>query len=469
MSNFKHLKIDTKPSALDVLNAKIQSTNPLRFFGETTDNSSQYGATKVHIVINEKEKCLIVEDNGNGFSSDESFLSFHKPYAVPIEAGISKYGIGGKIFKTLADVRITFSISNDSYTSKKTCRFSLWDTKDQVSTENPFAISWPHKDKIPSEVLSVLDQYTAVLSSIQKLCSKNKTGTIVSLVEIDDARFGIFKTYSNMYAKVKRHMFERYHLLIHREQKEIVVNYINGKGAVQSSTVEGWNPMSHLDRNLNKRVRISRHRSAEINTWVTDQPGTRKITRGLWVYRNNILISIEAFLKRSGRNQHDVVEIDPTKRMYRLNTERQTLILHSDADEEYRVSETKDSVTIPQGVKCIIADQFDIAVKLVEQNRASKTKTAIEASKSVSMAVPSFSAKNIDQSWIKTDSGFQLVQDSIFHNKLKSMNKEQINTHMTILESMQDIYDDLQDASARSQFTKWMNLVAQKHHIKMSA
>ena len=468
MSNFTKISIDTKPSALEVLNAKIQSANPLRFFGESGDNSSQYGATKIRMEINEKEKCIIIEDNGNGFTSDESFLCFHKPYATPVEFGISKYGIGGKIFKTVSDIRITFSISNDDYTNNKTCRFSIWDTNSEESTDSPFAISWLLKEGTPEQVMILLKKYSAVVSSIQNLCSSKKTGTIISLVEINDERMSIFKTYSNMYGKVKRHMFERYHLLINKENIEIVVDYVNGKGAVQSSTVQGWDPMSQLDKNLNNRVRIKRQGHATIYTWVANTANT-ELSRGLWVYRNNILIERKDFLKRSSRNQHDVVEIDASKRMYRLNAERQVLILHSDADEEYRISETKDNVSIPQSVKCILADEFDTVVKLVEQNRSKKANSNITSSKVISIALPSFSSENIDQSWVKTPKGFELVQDSIYHNKLKPLNKDEIKTHMCILESMEDIYNDLQDASAKQQFTKWMNLIAQKHHIKMSA
>ena len=62
---------------------------------------------------------------------------------------------------------------------------------------------------------------------------------------------------------------------------------------------------------------------------------------------------------------------------------------------------------------------------------------------------------------------YPVKEMDIFHNKLKTMTKEQVAEHLSVLESADDIYCNLLSPAAKQQFSKWLNLIAQKHHIRL--
>ena len=97
-----------QPRNYDILEAKKNSQKPIKWFDESTDNSVQYGSKSINATIDEQRKIVGVGDDGRGFQSYQDFVAFHKPYHIPEIIGISRYGIGSKIFKTLSDKRICF-------------------------------------------------------------------------------------------------------------------------------------------------------------------------------------------------------------------------------------------------------------------------------------------------------------------------------------------------------------------------
>ena len=460
-----------QPRAYDILEAKKNSENPEKFFDEACDNSIQYGAKTISTEINEQDNSVLVEDNGNGFASFEAFKAFHQPYHIPLKLGISRYGIGGKIFKTLSDKRIVFSIGmceNDP--NQKKVYFSFWNTSTPEKTDKPIIFYFNLGDT-PPEAIEILRKYN-LLCRFNDCLSRGTTGTTVCLVEIDTERIkNFFRTWSKMYAKVKASFFERYHLLIIEQGTEITVQYINNKGNSDSPTsISGYDPRFNINKSLSGGRPFQKTIGAtQVYSWVKNEAQIKLKSRGIHFYRDSIKIATIPFVKRHGTNANDFVDLDTSKRMYRMNLESQIIMIRNNSDLEFNLGETKDKISLPNRIGIIAADEMNSIIKIVEEDRKHRVKSTIDTdSKAIKVSVPSIQMElESPQSFIKTDNGFEIVHGSALHEVLSSTDKNARNLFISLFDCMSAVYTEKTEPSEKANLTRTINRIGQLLETKL--
>ena len=468
--NVKEFSI--QPRAYDILEAKKNSENPEKFFDEATDNSIQYGAENITVEINEECNSVLTTDDGFGFVNFEAFRAFHQPYHVPIQMGISKYGIGGKIFKTLSDKRIVFSVGRCPVNrDEKKGYFSFWDTSTPESTDRPVIYCFDLGERVPMEVNNILHKYDLVCQ-LNNAISSGTTGTTVCLVEVDTERVrNFFRNWSKMTKKVKRSFFERYHLLIAESGTNITVRYINNKGNSDSPvTVEGYDPRDNLNKTLTGKRPLNRSLGAtQICSWVKKIPVERLSSRGIHFYRDDIKIATIPFVKRHGNNVNDFTNLDTNTKMYRMNLEGQMILIRNNSDAKFNLGETKDKITLPVKVGLAAAVEMETIIKIVEQYRKKQAdKTISSGSKTVKIGTPSVQMElETPQSFIKTDKGIEIVHGSTLHELLSSSDKIAKDIIVNLFECFDIIYNEKATAADRSALTRVLNRTGQLLETKL--
>lgn len=464
-----------QPRAFDILEAKKNSENPSKFFDEAVDNSIQYGSSIIKTEINEKEGVVYIQDDGHGFTSMTALEAFHRPYHIPLESGISKFGIGSKIFKTLADKRIVFSIGKCKDTGKKVAYFSCWDTSTPESTDSPSITTYNVGDETSFSWLETIDN-DYVREKISSLLKDLKEGTTVFLTDIDQSRVkNFFKTWSQMSKKVKQSYFERYHLLINQTSVDIQVQYINNRGYEEDlHMVDGFDPRTNIDSSIlgNKKPFIKSIRGTKIFSWVKLEARTKLKTRGVHVYRDLIKIATIPFVKRSGHNASYYVDMDHTKLGYRLNKESQIMLIRSNNDEEFNLGETKDKIQLPVQIGLIASDEFAEIMELVKQDRKNKTNKKVSSNgSSIKVSVPATIMElETETSFIKSNDGMTIVNGSTFHESLTQMqNEKSVELFVTILNCFDYVYSEKTDPSEKSRLTKTFNRIGQILEQKLSS
>jgi hypothetical protein len=448
----------------DILEAKKNSQKPTKWFDESVDNSVQYGSKSINATIDEERKIVAVEDNGRGFQSYEDFVAFHKPYHVPEIMGISRYGIGSKIFKTLSDKRICFSKGYDKETGKLMCYFSYWDTSDYATTDAPNIECWEHGESEDSTIREITRKYKIYNDFVEFFQSSN-TGTVVYLVEVNDDRVKRFyKSWSGMSVKVKDSFFERYHLLLNqRKALSITVTFTNNKGVSNKpQEIEAFDPRSNIDKSLTSKPLVEIDGFTEIHTWIKGKALKRLKVRGIHFYRNYIKIATIPFKKKHGKFADQVVDLDPTTSMYRLNTEAQIIMTKNLDDHRFHLGETKDTISLPTEIGLTCADQFLTINKKVTNNRTANNNAKVNKSKTVSISVPSVQMNlPTPHSFVGSNGHWQIVQDSVLYNALNSTNGNPTDIMVAILESFGELWHERTTAQERKNLTEWMNRVGQ--------
>jgi len=448
----------------DILEAKKNSQKPTKWFDESTDNSTQYGSNSIKAIVDEGRKIVAVEDDGRGFQSYEDFVAFHKPYHIPEIMGVSRYGIGSKIFKTLSNKRICFSKGYDKQTGKLMCYFSFWDTSDAINTDEPVIESWQHSESESAKITEIIRKYK-IDGDFVNFLSSDKTGTTVYLVEVNDDRVKRFyKSWSGMSAKVKDSFFERYHFLLNQRKKlSIEVVFVNNKGVSNNpQKIECFDPRSNIDTSLTPRVLLKIDGFTEIHTWIKAQAEERLKVRGIHFYRNDIKIATIPFKKIHGKYADQAVDLDPTKRMYRLNTESQMIMTNNLDDDRFHLGETKDTISLPSEIGLICARQLLTIERKVTDNRVKTNSKKINKSKTVSVSIPSVQMNlSTPHSFVGSNGSFEIVQDSVLYNTLNSTNGSPTDIVVAMLESFSDLWLERNTAQEKKNLTEWMNRVGQ--------
>lgn len=461
-----------QPRAYDILEAKKNSENPEKFFDEATDNSIQYGAENIDTEINEQTNSVLTTDDGFGFTTLESFKAYHQPYHVPLQMGISRYGIGGKIFKTLSDKRIVFSIARCPVNrNQKKVYFSFWDTSTPESTDKPIIYCFDIDEQIPTDVTSILTKYD-LDCRLNKAINSGNTGTTVCLVEVDTERVrNFFRNWSKMYLKIRRSFFERYHLLIAEDNINITVRYINNKGNSDSPvSIEGYDPRDNINKKLTGKRPFNKTLGAtQICSWVKKDPDEKLGSRGIHFYRDAIKIATIPFVKRHGNNVNDFTNLDLNKRMYRMNHESQIILMRSNSDAEFNLGETKDKITLPVRIGLAAAAEMEAIIKIVDQDRKNRTKVSINSgSKAVKVSLPSIQMElETPQSFIKTDKGFEIIHGSALYELLSSSDKVAKNIIVNLFECFDTLYNERTAAADRSALTRVLNRAGQLLETKL--
>jgi hypothetical protein len=452
--------------AYDILEAKKNSENPEKFFDEAVDNSLQYGASVICVEINEQSNSAKVTDNGDGFTNLAAFKAFHQPYHQPVQLGISRYGIGGKIFKTLSDKRIVYSISqSEDARNQKNVYFSFWDTSTPESTDAPEVFCFSLSDEVPQRATEILEQYN-LLTEFKFALEANDTGTHVCLVEINSERVkNFFRNWSKMYSKVKDSFFERYHLLINQQKTEIAVDYINNKGESKNPVViAGFDPRSNLDKRLTSGSRpfVKRIGPTEIYSWIKNESSKRLKTRGIHVYRDDIKIKTISFVKLHGKNAHDFVDIDINKTGWRMNVESQMIMMRSNSDDSFNLGETKDKIRLPAAIGVAAAEEMTRLRSIVDRDR--KTRLASKPrskNNTVEISVPNTQIElENPQSYIKTTKGVEIVHGSILYEKLVAEDISATDLVFHIFQCFDDLYQE-KNSKDRAAFTSNVNRMGQ--------
>ena len=448
----------------DILEAKKNSQKPTKWFDESTDNSIQYGSKSIDAIIDEERKIVSVEDDGRGFQSYEDFVAFHRPYHIPKIIGISRYGIGSKIFKTLSDKRICFSKGHDKETGKLMCYFSFWDTSNPDNTDAPVIECWEQGESENLTIREMTRKYKIYNDFVEFFQSSN-TGTVVHLIEVDSDRVKRFyKSWSGMSAKVKDSFFERYHLLLDQKKRlSITVTFVNNKGVSNKpQNIESFDPRSNIDKSLTPKPLLEIDGFTEIHTWIKKQAEERLQVRGIHFYRNYIKIATIPFKKKHGKFADQVVDLDPTKSMYRLNMEAQIIMTKNLDDHRFHLGETKDTISLPTEIGLTCADEFLTINKKVTSNRAAINNAKINKSKTVSISVPSVQMNlSTPHSFVGSNGSFQIVQDSVLYNTLNSTNGSPTDIMVAILESFGELWQERTTAQEKKILTEWMNRVGQ--------
>jgi len=464
-----------QPRAFDILEAKKNSENPSKFFDEAVDNSIQYGSSTIKTEINEKEGVVYIQDDGYGFTSMKALEAFHQPYHIPLESGISKFGIGSKIFKTLADKRIVFSIGKSKETGQKVAYFSYWDTSTPESTDSPSIVTYNVGDETTFSWLETIDN-DYVREKISSLLTDSKEGTIVFLINTDHSRVkNFFKNWSQMSKKVKQSYFERYHLLVDKTAIKIGVQYINNKGYEEPlHVVDGLDPRANIDSSImgSKVPFIKSIRGTKIFSWVKLEARTRLKTRGIHVYRDLIKIATIPFVKKSGHNASYCVDIDQSKQNYRLNKESQIMLIRSSNDEEFNLGETKDKIQLPVRIGLLASDEFAEVIDLVTRDRKKRTNKKVSSNgSSIKVSVPSkIMELETETSFIKSNDGMTIVNGSTFHESLTQMqNAKSVELFVTMLNCFDYVYSEKTDPSERSKLTKTFNRIGQILEQKLTS
>ena len=448
----------------DILEAKKNSQKPTKWFDESADNSAQYGSNSIKAIVDEERKIVAVEDDGRGFQSYEDFVAFHKPYHIPKIMGVSRYGIGSKIFKTLSDYRICFSKGYNKQTGELTCYFSLWDTSDATSTDEPVIESWKYGESESAKITEITRKYK-IDGDFANFLSSDKTGTTVYLVEVNDGRVRRFyKSWSGMSVKVKGSFFERYHFLLNQRKKlSIKVAFVNNKGASNNpQKIECFDPRSNIDTSLTPRVLVKIDGFTEIHTWIKSQAEEKLKVRGIHFYRNDIKIATIPFKKIHGKYADQAVDLDPTKRMYRLNTESQMIMTNNLDDDRFHLGETKDTISLPSEIGLTCARQLLTIERKVTDNRVKTNSKKINKSKTVSVSIPSVQMNlSTPHSFVGSNGSFEIVQDSVLYNTLNSTNGSPTDIVVAMLESFSDLWLERNTAQEKKNLTEWMNRVGQ--------
>jgi hypothetical protein len=448
----------------DILEAKKNSQKPTKWFGESVDNSTQYGSKLINAIVDEERKIVAVEDDGRGFQSYEDFVAFHQPYHIPQIMGISRYGIGSKIFKTLSDKRICFSKGHDKETGKLMCYFSYWDTSDHVKTDAPVIECWEYGESEDSTIREITIKYKIYNDFVEFFQSSN-TGTVVYLAEVNDDRVKRFcKSWSGMSAKVKDSFFERYHLLLNQKKAlSITITFTNNKGVSNKpQKIESFDPRSNIDKSLTPKPLVEIDGFTEIYTWIKGKAQKRLKVRGIHFYRNYIKIATIPFKKKHGKYADQVVDLDPTTSMYRLNTEAQIIMTKNLDDHRFHLGETKDSISLPTEIGLTCADEFSTINRKVTSNRTANNNAKVNKSKTVSISVPSVQMDlSTPHSFVGSNGNWQIVQDSVLYNALNSTNGDPTDIMVAILESFGELWQERTTAQEKKNLTEWMNRVGQ--------
>jgi len=448
----------------DILEAKKNSQKPTKWFDESADNSAQYGSKLINAIIDEERKIVAVEDNGRGFQCYDDFVTFHKPYHIPEIMGISRYGIGSKIFKTLSDKRICFSKGYDKETGKLMCYFSSWDTSNPTNTDAPVIGCWEYGESEDSTIREIARRYK-IYNDLVMFFGSDKTGTTVYLVEVDNDRVKRFyKSWSGMFAKVKDSFFERYHLLLDQKKTlSITATFVNNKGVPNKpQKIESFDPRSNIDTSLTPKVLLEIDGFTEIHTWIKSQAEEKLKVRGIHFYRNNIKIATIPFKKIHGKYADQAVDLDPTKRMYRLNTEAQIIMTKNIDDDRFHLGETKDTISLPNEIGVTCARQFLAIERKVTNNRVKNNSKKINKSKTVSVSIPAVQMNlSTPHSFVGSNGSFEIVQDSVLYNALNSTNGSPTDIVVAILESFSDLWHERNDAKEKKVLTEWVNRIGQ--------
>ena len=456
----------TQSRTYDVLEAKKFSKNPSKFFDEAVDNSVQYGSNLIETEINEEQNLVSVIDDGSGFTSLECFEAFHQPYHIPAEIGISRFGIGGKIFKTLSNIRIVLSIGKDKSSRKKVVYFSIWDTNTRESTDDPKVITFDLSEGSAEDIFNSIDN-NYIKEKVIRLIDDAKECTAVFLLDIEDQRVvNFFKNWSQMARKIRDSYFERYHLLIEQSAVKIRVKYINNAGLFDPpKEIAGLDPRRNVDANLmeSKSPFIANVGSTKIYSWVKQTTSSRLKARGIHVYRDLIKIVTIPFVKRCGRNSSIFVDIDQNKRSYRLNAESQVILIRSNSDEKFCLGETKDSIILPIRVGLRASDEFQNITSIVEKDRKNNIKKIVKSQGShVKVSVPSKVMEvQTETAFLKTQDGLTIIQGSTFEETLNQMDKASTGLILTVLDCFDYVHTEQQTPNLKKNMTIVFNRIGQ--------
>ena len=447
---------EIKIGVFDTLNAKKNSENPVKWFDESCDNSIQYGSKKILIKIDEERKMVSVEDNGRGLCSNDACIAFHQPYFKPIEMGVSKYGIGSKIFKTLSDTRVCFS-KGISENSQILYFFSVWNTAERTEAGKPLIFSWTAGETAPEEALMLAEEFN-IKNDYENFMSSDKTGLLVFLINIDDNRIkSFFKSWSKLYKKVSVSCFERYHYYLHKNKDlQINLQYINNKGVQHEiKKVDSVDIFSNIDKSQTRRHLKDQHSLTEILSCIKKDTKEVLNKRGIHFYRNNIKIATISFKKYSGLNASETVDLDPTKREYR-NNEIGQIILSNDLDDDlFHLGETKDKINLPEQISKICADHYKLLEGKLQQMRSGKVRQKVTKEKWIGEFI-----EEEDCSFKGAEGVYSLSSDSVLHNLIKKSD-EALSISTSLLKSFGEIYLEKESASSKTEFTKLTNRIGQ--------
>lgn len=457
--------------AFDILEAKKNSENPEKFFDEAADNSLQYGAANITVQINEQSNMVSVRDDGQGFTNLKAFKAFHQPYHRPVQFGISHYGIGGKIFKTLSDKRIVYSISDsDENMSQKKVYFSLWDTSTPESTDTPEVFCFVLGERPAGRITDILEQYGLLDQFIEDL-ETSETGTFVCLVDINSERvINFFRNWSRMYSKVKDSFFERYHLLIDERDTNITVTYINNKGIQnEPCLIGGFDPRSNFDKKMTgKRPFVKTIGSTQIHSWIKKTSVSRLKNRGIHFYRDGIKIATIPFVKLHGNNVNDFVDLDVNKRGYRMNHESQMIMMRSNSDDSFNLGETKDKIRLPVKIGVAAAKEMQVIISITDSARKDKlAERAKKSNSSVKISIPSAQIElETPQSFLKTPKGIEIIYGSVLHEKLAAADSVAKDLFIELLGCFDTIYHE-KSSNEKASMTRLLNRAGQLLETKL--
>ena len=419
-----------KANVANVVRAHSKSMSPMKVVTEYVDNMLQYAPQKQsHVIVDEAKKSVYFVDNGKGFN-DTSYSKYHEVYAIPDDAsGCSRYGVGSKIFGSLAPSRsmLSFGKNGDQYDSK-------WDQEKDILQYNPLS----QEEK----------------SELEKIfqCLNFKHGTIIKLERCNWGE-GQFKSASSFYKRMQIEFKQRYQYRLFKTRSRLKIILITSKGQKQTHDVVPKDIFSNA-RHMNSRTHHADGVSIKFSSFVAPDPRGVSM-QGIDVYydyfkidtKNWIRLSRDKIMLRSKHNH--------------LNHCRQVVFLNSDNSRNVSIDLNKTGVTLPEQLnRKLAADCESIYSALMhEARKRSKENIGNTEGKKYKFGVGNrldyFVEDYAGSPWCQDDNkGVIINTDTTFFSRLSEMKTSDQLFVMSIIETMYIACENRRSPKAVTRFIK---------------
>ena len=420
----KLIKTNPKNMIRNMINQHRGTIQPII---EIIDNAVEYSDNLTTITINEKDKTIIVEDDGFGIKKEE-LIRLTTLFAASDGQGFSKFGQGLKLFGAICNNLEIISSSNNSKSS----------TSLSYDREN-------YEIKTDQQHSKVLDfQY----------------GTKVILSNFYN-EYEINLKFSDFYTRILEETTKRFGHKLYVDGKKIIINRITEtkKHSEEIQSKRCW-PVTKGVKPISKKLKIpvnGVNQQITVLAWseIEDeaQPRTTR-NQGVDIYFQNILLETtrgfpQSKKKNRNRTSKELVYLHTHNQH---NYKRMAIFLDEHTVDAFPIDASKRSSQFEQWPSSLKSDIADIFSKIKELSKVKNIKqkkekeAIVQESLGVTVSNKIFSDEFTHSPVRKTQSGIALNVDSTFGRNVTNLDKKELtgvgDYLMPLVEKM---YDNIPD------------------------
>lgn len=388
---------------------------------ELTDNSIQYDANEVWVIVDSFNNRIVTADTGTGIPEEIFCDNYHTFHNEPKDAsGISMAGLGSKLFYKLSDTRITLTKHNGN------AYYSIWRFTTQEEFANP-TMDYFDGENIPE---SLQDHEDIVKQFFQ--CESNCTFTILPEIKT----WGKYGTSSGrFYNTLQNHYAERYGHFLKSHPLNLVVSYVD------SNDKREWHriPTADIFNKVSYSSATNAAGNIEVRSWIVNPTLEQsKLSKcGINVYRNDVKALTTGFLNIGQRKKRgktiSIIKASPLD----YKSIRQAVFFKSESDDDFVINHIKTQIEFGDEIEQLCATEFKKIVNQYETQRSvaheSKVTETIEESSDLTFAIEELADA---VAWQSSGGQITINKASKVYDTIEAMSEDGIDLIKSILASI---------------------------------